>query len=226
MHHSDWNMTPVPEDHRGPERELLVQREIIAPGSVADPRVIQAMREVPRHEFVPAEEMGAAYANHPLPIGYGQTISQPSLVAWMTQALEPRATDRILEIGCGSGYQAAILSRLVGEVYSIEIIPELAAMARDNLARVGVANVHIRTGDGYFGWPEAAPFDGIIVTCCPSDMPPPLIEQLREGGRVVIPVGDAADQTLLVLEKEGARLREVRTLPVRFVPMTGQAAAG
>jgi protein-L-isoaspartate(D-aspartate) O-methyltransferase len=216
-------MKPAPEDPRRAEREVLVRSEIIAPGSVTDPRVITAMREVPRHEFVPSYETDEAYADHPLPIGHGQTISQPSLVAWMTQALEPKSTDRILEIGSGSGYQAAVLSRLAAEIYSIEIIPELAEMARNNLARVGVTNVHVRAGDGYFGWPEAAPFDGVIVTCCPSKVPPPLIEQLRDGGRVVIPVERAFGQNLLVLQRDGDRLRELRTLPVRFVPMTGQA---
>jgi protein-L-isoaspartate(D-aspartate) O-methyltransferase len=215
-----------PDDPRKLEREQLVESEIIEPGSVTDPRVIQAMRDVPRHEFVPACETEEAYEDHPLPIGHGQTISQPSLVAWMTQALQPKPTDRILEIGSGSGYQAAILSRLAGEIYSIEIVPELAESARHNLARIGITNVHVRHGDGYFGWPEAAPFDGIIVTCCPNDIPPPLIEQLRDGGRVVIPVGQTFGQNLLVLEKEGPRLRELRTLPVRFVPMTGQAEAG
>ena len=208
------------------ERDKLVDREIVARGSVTNPDVIHAMREVPRHEFVPAYEADEAYADHPLSIGHGQTISQPSLVAWMTQALKPKPMDRILEIGSGSGYQAAILSRLAGEIYSIEIVPELAEQARNNLSRIGVNNVHVRAGDGYFGWPEAAPFDGIIVTCCPNEIPPPLVEQLRDGGRVVIPVEQAYGQSLLVLEKEGGRLREVRTLPVRFVPMTGQAEAG
>jgi protein-L-isoaspartate(D-aspartate) O-methyltransferase len=174
---------------------------------------------------VPSHETEEAYADHPLPIGHGQTISQPSLVAWMTEALRPKGTDRILEIGSGSGYQAAILSRLAGEIFSIEIVPELAEMARDNLARIGVTNVHVRATDGYFGWPEAAPFDGIIVTCCPNDVPPPLVEQLRDGGRVVIPVEQAFGQNLLVLEKQAGHLRKVRTLPVRFVPMTGQAEA-
>jgi protein-L-isoaspartate(D-aspartate) O-methyltransferase len=216
-------MNPTPDDPRQPEREELIQRNIIASGSATDPRVIQAMREVQRHEFIPAFETGEAYEDHPLPIGHGQTISQPSLVAWMTQALEPRAGDRILEIGTGSGYQAAILSRLVEEVYSVEIVPELAETARNNLATIGATNVHLRAGDGYFGWPEAAPFDGVIVTCSPNTIPPPLIEQLRDGGRVVIPVGMDSAQNLLVLEKACGRLREVRTLPVRFVPMTGEA---
>jgi protein-L-isoaspartate(D-aspartate) O-methyltransferase len=214
-----------PDDPRKAERERLVESEIVAPGSVTDPRVIEAMREIPRHEFVPADEADEAYADHPLPIGHGQTISQPSLVAWMTQALEPQPSDRILEIGTGSGYQAAILSRLVREIFSIEILPELAQLARENLSRAGVTNVHVRTGDGYFGWPEAAPFDGVIVTCCPTDVPPPLVEQLRDGGRVVIPVGQDFEQSLLVLEKHGGQLRELRALPVRFVPMTGRAGA-
>jgi protein-L-isoaspartate(D-aspartate) O-methyltransferase len=216
-------MSPLPEEQRRIERELLVEREIIAPGSVTDPGVIEAMREIPRHEFVPPCEREAAYADHPLPIGHGQTISQPSLVAWMTQALQPRPTDRILEIGSGSGYQAGILSGLVREIYTIEIVPELVEMARRNLAQIGVTNVHARAGDGYFGWPDAAPFDGIIVTCCPEAIPPPLIEQLRDGGRLVIPLGDASCQSLLVLIKDGDRLCELHRFPVRFVPMTGRA---
>jgi protein-L-isoaspartate(D-aspartate) O-methyltransferase len=219
-------MNHTPGDSRDAERERFVKHEIIAPGAVTDSRVIQAMRDIPRHEFVPSWEADSAYEDHPLPIGHGQTISQPSLVAWMTQALQVAPTDRILEIGSGSGYQAAILSRLAGQIYSIEIVPELAEMAQKNLARLGITNVHVRAGDGFFGWPDAAPFDGIIVTCCPDAVPPPLIEQLREGGRVVIPVGRDFTQELLVLQKQDGNLEEIETLPVRFVPMTGRAQEG
>jgi len=216
-------MGESPSDPWRKERDELVDREIAAGGSVTNPDVIRAMREVPRHEFVPPDEVAHSYADHPLAIGYGQTISQPSLVAWMTQAIDPQPSDRILEIGTGSGYQAAILSRLAGEVYSIEIIPALAATARANLLRTGCNNVHVRDGDAWFGWPEAAPFDAVIVACCPKAIPPALLGQLRDGGRIAIPVGTLDNQSLLVLQKDGEDIRELKTLPVRFVPMTGEA---
>jgi protein-L-isoaspartate(D-aspartate) O-methyltransferase len=216
-------MKPSPPDPRDWERDQLVRDHIQAPGVIRDPRILDAMRRVPRHEFLPQAERDAAYEDHPLPIGHGQTISQPSLVAWMTQAVEPEPSHRILEIGTGSGYQAAILAHLAREVFSIEILPELAGRALSTFARLGIGNVHVRTGDGYYGWPEAAPFDSIIVTCCPEAVPPPLVKQLKEGGRVVIPVGSGASQTLLVLRKENGQLHETASLPVRFVPMTGRA---
>ena len=189
---------------------------------VSDLRVIEAMKKTPRHLFVPGDERDEAYADHPLPIGFGQTISQPSLVAFMTEQLRPEPGDRVLEVGTGSGYQAAILSPLVAEVYSIEIVEPLAARAKETLASQGYDNVHTRSGNGYLGWPEAAPFDAIIVTCAPDEIPPALVEQLREGGRMIIPVGpQTAPQELYLLEKREGRIEKRAILPVRFVPMTG-----
>ncbi len=187
-----------------------------------DPRVMEAMGTVPRHEFVPESELRRAYANRPLPIGYGQTISQPYIVALMTDLLSPGSDDAVLEIGTGSGYQAAVLSRLVGEVYTIEIIPELASSARKRLARLGYQNVAARTGDGYYGWEEHAPFDGIVVTAAAGQIPPPLIEQLKPGGRMVIPVGSPfLTQELVLVEKDAAGAVTTRALlPVAFVPFT------
>lgn len=182
----------------------------------------QAISEVPRHELVPEECRSEAYGDHPLPIGHGQTISQPYIVALMTQALEPEPTDRVLEVGTGSGYQAAILARLVRHVYSLEIIPELAARAEADLRRLGIRNVSIRLGDGAGGWPEEAPFDGIVVTCATPVVPRPLLNQLADGGRLVIPVGPAYEgQQLELWVRRGDTFhREVLTM-VRFVPMTG-----
>jgi len=188
---------------------------------ISHPGVLQAMAAVPRHEFVPARLRSYAYADRPLPIGYAQTISQPYVVAFMTEKLEPKATDRVLEVGTGSGYQAAILSALVHEIYSIEIVEPLARRAEADLARLGYHNVKVRHGDGYLGWPEAAPFDAIIVTCAPDHVPQPLVEQLRDGGRMIIPVGDNDGQHLFLLRKHDGRLERESVLPVRFVPMTG-----
>ncbi len=184
-----------------------------------DPRVRAAMAEVPRHEFVPLEYRYAAYRNGPLPIGHDQTISQPFIVALMTELLQPKKTDRILEVGTGSGYQAAILSVLAGEVYTIEIVPALGTMAHANLERLGYTNVQTKIGDGYQGWAEHAPFDAIIVTAAPDHMPPALIAQLKPGGRMVIPVG-RFNQVLMVLAKHAGGTATTTTVgPVRFVPL-------
>lgn len=186
-------------------------------------RVLAAMHAVPRHEFVPLQRRREAYEDTPLAIGYEQTISQPYMVAYMTEQLAAHREHRVLEIGTGSGYQAAVLSQLVAEVYSIEIVMPLAERAERDLQRLGYTNVQVRSGDGYCGWPEAAPFDAIIVTCAPERVPGPLIEQLKEGGRIVIPVGALHEQSLYVLEKRGGKMAERDVLPVRFVPMTGES---
>lgn len=185
-----------------------------------EPRVLTVMEKVPRHEFVPEGQRHAAYRNRPLPIGQGQTISQPFIVALMTGLLQLDPEDRVLEVGTGSGYQAAVLSRLAKEVFSIEIIAELANTADRTLARLGYDNVKVRVGDGYLGWPEEAPFDAIIVTAAPDHVPNALVEQLKPGGRLVIPVG-STDQDLLVIEKkqDGSATTE-EIVPVRFVPLT------
>ncbi|HNQ88537.1 MAG TPA: protein-L-isoaspartate(D-aspartate) O-methyltransferase [Verrucomicrobiota bacterium] len=211
------------EDEFAPARRSMVAQQLEASGrDIRNPRVLAAMAEVPRHEFVPEAQRSRAYADHPLPIGYGQTISQPYIVAFMTEHLDPRPTDRVLEVGTGSGYQAAVLSRLVAEVYTIEIVEPLAMRAAADLRRLGYANVSVRAGDGYAGWPEAAPFDAIMVTCAPDHVPAPLVAQLREGGRMIIPVGGVGDQNLIVLEKRGGGVERRAVLPVRFVPMTGR----
>lgn len=205
-------------------RARMIEEQLMArPRTFTNEQILAVVRRVPRHEFVPPTERAAAYEDHPLPIGHGQTISQPSLVALMTQTLEPKSTDRILEVGTGSGYQAAILAGLVAEVYSVEIIEPLARRAAETLGRLGYTNIHLRVGDGYRGWPEAAPFDAIIVTCAPDHVPEPLTAQLREGGRLVIPVGPEGDQTLYLFRKRGDQLERQAVLPVRFVPMTGEA---
>jgi protein-L-isoaspartate(D-aspartate) O-methyltransferase len=181
------------------------------------------MRKVPRHLFVPLDQQKYAYVNSPLFIGYSQTITEPYLVAFMTEALEVKPHDRVLEIGTGSGYQAAILAELAQEVYTIEIVQPLATQAEERLRRLGYSNVHARAGDGYRGWPEAAPFDAIVLTAAPPErVPPPLIEQLREDGRLVAPVG-GLEQELIRLHRKPKGLTEEVLLPVRFVPMTGEA---
>ncbi|NWF86140.1 MAG: protein-L-isoaspartate(D-aspartate) O-methyltransferase [Bryobacteraceae bacterium] len=205
-------------------RKQMVETQLAAPGrDITNARVLQAMAKVPRHEFVPEHLRDEAYRDYPLPIGYGQTISQPYIVAFMTEQLAPKPTDKVLEIGTGSGYQAAVLAELVAEVYTIEIVEPLARRAELDLNRLGYKNVKVRAGDGYLGWPEAAPFDAIIVTCAPERVPQPLIDQLRDGGRMVIPVGSQGAQELYLLEKHGKELTRRAVLPVRFVPMTGEA---
>ena len=187
------------------------------------PRVMAAMAKVPRHEFVPPAEESYAYINNALPIGHGQTISQPYIVALMTDLLDPQPTHRVLEVGTGSGYQAAILAELVQRVYSIEVIPELAEEARERLARLGYANVIVRAGDGYAGWPEEAPFDGIIVTAAAATVPKPLLAQLRNGGRMVIPAGSRLGQNLFLIEKSASgEISERNLLPVAFVPLVSE----
>ena len=196
----------------------MVVRQLERRG-ITDQRVLQAMGEVPRHEFVPSEARTYAYDDRPLPIGFDQTISQPYIVAFMTEELQPQSRDRVLEVGTGSGYQAAILAELVAEVYTIEIIEPLAKKAEATLQRLGYKNVHVKTGDGYKGWPERAPFDSIIVTCAPERVPQPLLDQLKEGGRMIIPVGAKFAQELYLFEKKNGRLQQSAVLPVRFVPM-------
>ena len=188
-----------------------------------DTRVLKVMRTVPRHEFVPSQLQAEAYAHRPLPIGYGQTISQPSIVAMMTALLDVARASRVLEIGTGSGYQAAVLAELVQHVYSIEIIPELADTARQHLQRLGYTNTTTRVGDGYDGWEEHAPFDAIIVTAAASHIPPPLLRQLKPGGRMVIPVGSAfLTQYLMLVHKDHTgQVKTRQVLPVAFVPFTG-----
>jgi protein-L-isoaspartate(D-aspartate) O-methyltransferase len=189
---------------------------------VTDQDVLDAMETVPRHEFVPPQHQSQAYADHPLPIGYGQTISQPYIVALMTELLELRSTDRVLEIGTGSGYQAAILAGLVAEVYTIEIVEPLAAEAKERLERLGFANIHPLQADGYHGWEEHAPYDAIIVTCAPDHIPQPLVQQLSEGGKLVIPVGPPGGyQTLWQITKQGAEIKKRNVTGVLFVPLTG-----
>jgi len=201
-------------------REKMVSEQIAA-RDVRDPLVLAAMRRVPRHLFVPEASRREAYDDHPVPIGHGQTISQPYIVAFMTQALGLKGGERVLEIGTGSGYQAAVLSHIAGQVHTIEIVAPLADEAGERLKRLGHRNVAVRAGDGYRGWPEAAPFDAIIVTAAAPRIPEALKSQLAEGGRLILPLGDDA-QELVLLTRRGSRFEERKVLPVRFVPMTGE----
>jgi protein-L-isoaspartate(D-aspartate) O-methyltransferase len=210
---------PCKADPYAEARERMLALDIRGRG-IRDERVLEAMRRVPRQAFVPSEYADKAYADHPLPIGAGQTISQPYIVALMTELLEVKEGDRVLEIGTGSGYQAAILAELTPHVYTIEIIRTLAERAEKTLRRLGYDTVKVKTGDGYLGWPEHAPFDGIIVTCAPDEVPQPLRDQLAEGGRMVIPVGPQwTSQTLYLLRKKNGKLAQTAVIPVRFVPM-------
>ncbi len=206
------------------EREYMVDMQLAKRG-IRDADVLSAMRRLPRHLFVPESVREYAYGDHPLPIGAEQTISQPYIVAYMTEALGLGRGDRVLEIGTGSGYQTAVLAELVDSVYTIEIVEVLAERSAKTLRELGYNNIHARTGDGWGGWPEAAPFDAIIVTAAPSAVPELLVEQLKEGGRLLLPVGDRTQQ-LLRLRKEGGVVQADTLLPVRFVPMTGRALEG
>jgi len=201
-------------------RDQMVAEQIEARG-VRDPLTLRAMRKVPRHLFVPAPSGRDAYGDHPLPIGHGQTISQPYIVAFMTEALALKGGETVLEVGTGSGYQAAVLGEIAAKVCSIEIVAPLAEEARERLARLGYRNVEVRAGDGYAGWPEAAPFDAIIVTAAAPRVPEPLKAQLKDGGRLILPVGDE-EQELIVVTRRGEKFEESRLLGVRFVPMTGK----
>lgn len=212
------NAQPLSEKWFSEQRRRMVSDQIIARG-VTDSLVIKAMLKVERHKFVPANYRHFAYADHPLPIGYDQTISQPYIVALMTELLQLKKSDRVLEIGTGSGYQAAILAEICQAVYSIEIIPQLARQAEKTLQELGYRNIKVKVGDGYKGWQEFAPFDGIIVTCAPTRVPEPLQQQLAEGGRMVIPVGEAYTQELVVLTKKKGKISRTAVIPVRFVPM-------
>lgn len=214
------NSATAATDSFAARRQAMVERQIEARGIKAS-AVLAAMRKVPRHRFVRPGAENLAYEDHPLPIGLEQTISQPYIVAYMTEAAGISPGDKVLEIGTGSGYQAAILGEVARDVYTIEIIPELAERARGILAELGYANVHVKAGNGYLGWPEHAPFDAIVVTAAPEEVPQALVDQLAVGGRMVIPVG-SANQDMMIIERTKSGVVERRTIPVRFVPMTGK----
>ena len=201
-------------------REKMVETQIKARG-VKNPRVLSALLKVERHRFVPEENLNSAYSDHPLPIGEGQTISQPYIVALMTELLDLKGDEKVLEIGTGSGYQAAILAELSKEVYTIEIIESLASMSKKRLLELGYQNIQVKAGDGYLGWPEFAPFDAIIVTAAPDHIPKPLIEQLKEGGRMVVPVGTHTQELKKIVKRSG-KIETTDVIPVLFVPMTGE----
>lgn len=202
------------------ERKRMVAAQLRA-RDITSERVLDAMLRAPRHLFVPESRRDRSYGDFPLPIGHEQTISQPYIVAFMTQSLDVGPTDRVLEIGTGSGYQAAVLGMLAKEVFTIEIVPPLAERARQTLGALGYRNIQVRTGNGYLGWPEHAPYDRIMVTAAPDEVPPALVQQLKVGGVMAIPVGRAT-QELRILRRTAGGLETLRTLPVRFVPMTGK----
>lgn len=213
---------PGEEDGFRAERLTMVSSQLEARG-ISDRAVLAAMREVPRHEFIPPRLAGAAYFDGPLPIGHGQTISQPYIVAYMTEALELKPGEKVLEIGTGSGYQAAVLAAMGVEVFSVEIICGLERSAREKLDRLGFGSVKTRCSDGYEGWKEEAPFDAIILTAAPDRVPEPLLAQLREGGRLIAPVGGRLYQELVLIRRKGREFSSESLLPVAFVPMTGEA---
>jgi len=203
-----------------PMREKMVETQIKSRG-VKDSRVLSAMLKVERHRFVPKSHEAQAYTDRPLPIGEGQTISQPYIVALMTELLDLKGGEKVLEIGTGSGYQAAILAELATEVYSIEIVESLAISSKNFLLELGYRNIQVKAGDGYLGWPENAPFDAIIITCAPDHIPKPLLEQLKEGGRMVVPVGTHAQELKKIVKRSG-KIETTDVIPVIFVPMTGE----
>jgi protein-L-isoaspartate(D-aspartate) O-methyltransferase len=212
------------EKIRGESPDVLRNRlvDLLAAQGITDKKVLEAMRKVQRHEFVPERYRDSAYDDHPLPIGMDQTISQPYVVAYMTQMLKLKGGEKVLEIGTGSGYQAAVLAEIAGKVYTIEILEPLARNADQTLKRLGYRNIFVKTGDGYKGWPEFAPFDAIIVTAAPDHVPQPLVEQLKVGGRMIVPVGEWF-QRLILITKDEKGVTQQEDLPVTFVPMTGEA---
>jgi protein-L-isoaspartate(D-aspartate) O-methyltransferase len=213
----------VRQENEYEQRRLRMVQEQMAERDITDPVVLQAMRRVQRHKFVPDDLIHEAYSDRPLPIGYGQTISQPYIVALMTELLAVKKTDHVLEIGTGSGYQAAVLAEIVDSVWTVEIVQELAKSAEERLWRLGYGKVHVKWADGYNGWPDHAPFDAIVVTAAAEHIPPPLVQQLKEGGRMVIPVGHPFFvQNLVLVEKRGGKVSTRSIAPVRFVPLTRQ----
>jgi protein-L-isoaspartate(D-aspartate) O-methyltransferase len=214
-------VTPTSPDSEAERRARMVETQIVNRG-VRDARVLAAMKQVPRHLFVDAKERAQAYGDHPLPIAGNQTISQPYIVALMTELADLTPGEKVLEIGTGSGYQSAVLSRLAKEVFSIEIVPELARESAARLRELGYGNVTVREGDGYRGWPEHAPFDAILVTAAPDRIPPALLDQLAPGGRMVIPVGSFFQELKVLSKDSNGKITEKDILPVRFVPMTGE----
>jgi protein-L-isoaspartate(D-aspartate) O-methyltransferase len=215
-----------PQDKNDPyaaARNKMVERHLAERG-IKNPRVLEAFRTVPRHMFLPPGSNRMPYEDESIPIGEGQTLTPPFDVAFMTEVLNPQPDERIYEVGTGSGYQASILSRLAKDVYSVEIKPPLGARAAALIKKLGYTNIHTRVGDGYEGWPEASPFDAIIVTCAPEEVPPPLVEQLKEGGRMVIPLGTRFEQKVWLMVKRNGKLETKKALkPTLFVPMTGKA---
>jgi len=224
MKTADQHNSTTAQDAYEKLRLNMVSKQIQARG-IRDARVLEAMRRVPRHQFVPASEQYLAYEDHPLPIGYDQTISQPYIVAFMTEALRLHGHEKVLEIGTGSGYQAAVLAELVQQVFTIEIVTPLCDMAREKLSSLQYDNIFIRCGDGYRGWPEEAPFDAIIVTAAPASIPQTLLEQLATGGRMVLPLGGATQELVLLSKDAEGNVHQRDLLPVRFVPMTGSPGA-
>jgi protein-L-isoaspartate(D-aspartate) O-methyltransferase len=213
--------TIISMDQYEKDRTRMVNEQIARRG-LRDPRLLAAMQAVPRHRFIPSDNLAWAYADGPLPIGHGQTISQPYIVALMTDLLHLSPAAKALEVGAGSGYQAAVLAKMAAEVHTVEFIPELARHAEETLAELGFSNVHVHCGDGSLGWPEAAPYDGILVAAAAPDVPPPLLDQLAEGGRLVLPVGSRGFQELQVWERRGGTLHSERGIPVAFVPLRGE----
>ena len=213
-----WLLPLMPQQDYTRAREEMVKKQIEARG-IEDRVTLTAMRKVPRHSFVPADQVGNAYYDRPLPIGFGQTISQPYIVAYMTEIVKPKSNHKVLEIGTGSGYQAAVLAEIVSKVYTVEIVSELGKQATTRLKDLNYKNIEVKIADGYNGWKEHAPFDAIIVTAAAEYIPPPLKEQLKDGGRMIIPVGSPfMTQQLMLIEKNGGKYRTTNMMPVRFVP--------